>query len=164
MNYHIFNTKYGYAAIITNEDRLYRFMLPVETYEELESIAGRYGNKSEESPAIVESLRAYFEGEKVCFECEYDFDGKSEFDIKVWKAAIDIPYGHIVTYAFLASKVGHPNASRAVGNALGRNPLPVIIPCHRILRSDNKLGGFSAGLEWKTRLLGIENPNYIKII
>lgn len=156
MKYHVFKTVFGWAAVLTNEGKLSKLILPHDTREEIESIAGSFGNASEMQPAVIEDICAYFSGKRVDFQCEFDFTGKSEFDIKVWKAAMQIPYGSTITYGQLACSIGHPNASRAAGSALGRNPLPVIIPCHRILRSDGGLGGFSAGLNWKIRLLDLE--------
>ena len=67
-----------------------------------------------------------------------------------------LPFGHVETYAGIARKIGKPGATRAVGNALGRNPIPVIVPCHRVIRSDATIGGYTGGLEIKHRLLAIE--------
>ena len=74
----------------------------------------------------------------------------------VWKELSKIPYGKTVTYSFIAEKIGLPNAPRFVGNAVGKNPLPIIIPCHRVIRKDGTLGGFSAGLHIKKYLLDLE--------
>ncbi|MHB1000264.1 MAG: methylated-DNA--[protein]-cysteine S-methyltransferase [Armatimonadota bacterium] len=162
--YRIFKTEFGWAAVIGKDGRVSRFEFPRLDRAEIESIVIGSGNtdlnaSSNDFAAIVDQLCAYFAGERVDFQCELDFSAKGAFDIKVWEAARIIPYGDIVTYGTLAAQIGHPNAPRAVGQALGRNPVPVIVPCHRILRSDGKLGGFSAGLEWKIRLLGIENSS-----
>jgi O-6-methylguanine DNA methyltransferase len=78
------------------------------------------------------------------------------FQQKVWKALLAIPLGETRTYAQIAAAIGHPGAARAVGQACGANPIPVLIPCHRVLASQGGLGGFSAGLDWKKRLLSRE--------
>ncbi len=82
----------------------------------------------------------------------------TDFQHDVWKALIKIPYGETCTYAQVAKMSGHPNAVRAVANAIGKNPLPPIIPCHRVIRSDGKIGGYSAkgGIAAKRRLLSKE--------
>jgi methylated-DNA-[protein]-cysteine S-methyltransferase len=85
-----------------------------------------------------------------------DLDGAGEFDRRVWGAAREIGYGETDTYGGIAARIGRPGAARAVGQALGRNPIPVIVPCHRVLRADGSIGGFSAGLDWKVKLLEME--------
>ena len=84
-------------------------------------------------------------------------NGHTAFRRKVWGEMQRIPLGRTVSYADLASRIGQPNAARAVGGACGANPIPLIIPCHRVLAARQKLGGFSGGLEWKRKLLTIEN-------
>jgi methylated-DNA-[protein]-cysteine S-methyltransferase len=79
------------------------------------------------------------------------------FQKGVWEMVKTIPYGQTRTYKWVAEKIGNPEAFRAVGQALKKNPLPGIIPCHRVIRSDGKLGGFSKGLKEKARLLKLEN-------
>lgn len=78
------------------------------------------------------------------------------FQAKVWKELQRIPRGKTRSYAEVARAIGHPKAARAVGTACGANPIPLIIPCHRVIASDGTLGGFSGGLDWKRRLLAIE--------
>lgn len=81
----------------------------------------------------------------------------SRFQRAVWKALLAIPPGQTRSYAQVAALVGRPKAARAVGQACGANPIPVLIPCHRVVSSDGGLGGFSAGIEWKKRLLAVED-------
>jgi methylated-DNA-[protein]-cysteine S-methyltransferase len=81
----------------------------------------------------------------------------TNFQKKVWEVVKTIPYGQTRTYKWVAEKIGNPKAFRAVGQALKKNPLPGIIPCHRVIRSDGKLGGFSKGSKEKERLLKSEN-------
>jgi len=103
---------------------------------------------------FVEKLDVYFSGQAIeCDLARLSFDGASRFERKVYEALASVPYGQVVTYAELARMSGSPRASRAVGSALGKNPLPVFIPCHRVIRADRSMGGFGAGTTWKRRLL-----------
>lgn len=85
-----------------------------------------------------------------------DLSAGTEFQQKVWRALLEIPPGQVKSYAEIATAVGKPNGARAVGMACGANPVPVFVPCHRVLAAGGGLGGFSGGLDWKRRLLGIE--------
>lgn len=105
---------------------------------------------------LAERLREYFEGQRVEFPDKLDLSAATPFQRRVWQATRLIPFGEIRSYRWVAEQIGIADASRAVGQALGRNPLPVIVPCHRVLTSDGKLGGFSGGLEMKKTLLALE--------
>lgn len=109
-------------------------------------------------PALEEALaelRGFFDGRLREFKVERDLRG-TEFQIRVWRKLAEIPYGETWTYGELARRVGRPGASRAVGAANGANPLPLILPCHRVVASGGKLGGFGGGLDAKRRLLAFE--------
>jgi methylated-DNA-[protein]-cysteine S-methyltransferase len=106
--------------------------------------------------AVAAQLREYFGGRRDRFEVPLDFAGVSPFTRSVLAATAEVPFGHLSTYREIAARVGSPKATRAVGNALGRNPLPVIVPCHRIVRSDASLGGYTGGVGIKQRLLALE--------
>jgi methylated-DNA-[protein]-cysteine S-methyltransferase len=105
---------------------------------------------------IKKELRTYFEKGLDEFTQQITFTQGSDFDKKVWLSLKEIPYGETRTYKWLAEKIGKPKAARAVGQALGRNPLPIVLPCHRIVESDGSLGGYSGGIDIKRRLLDIE--------
>ena len=109
----------------------------------------------------IEQLRAYFAGELERFDLPLAPAG-TEFQRKVWAALQDIPYGETRSYGELARQVGNGKASRAVGAANGQNPIPVIIPCHRVVGSDGSLTGFGGGLETKRRLLDLELTTLVK--
>jgi len=98
----------------------------------------------------------YFSGHRVTFPDELDLSGATAFQREVWEVTRLILYGETRSYAWVAEQIRKPQAVRAVGQALGRNPLPTIIPCHRVITSDGKLGGFSDGVEMKRHLLGLE--------
>lgn len=99
-------------------------------------------------------LQEYARGERREFQLALDLRG-SEFELRVWNALRAIPWGQTRTYGEIARAIGDPGAARAVGRANGCNPLPIVVPCHRVVSSTG-LGGFSAGLDWKQRLLALE--------
>lgn len=101
-------------------------------------------------------LRAYFRGELKEFALPLAMEG-TEFQLRVWNALRTIPYGETISYAQLASRIGNPKAVRAVGLANGSNPIPIIIPCHRVIGSDGSLTGFGGGLSTKQKLLDLES-------
>jgi methylated-DNA-[protein]-cysteine S-methyltransferase len=105
--------------------------------------------------AVIEQLEAYFAGERTEFELPLRAQG-TEFQRRVWAGLLAIPYGHTTSYGALATELGNPTASRAVGLANGRNPIGVIIPCHRVIGSDGSLTGYGGGLERKRWLLNHE--------
>lgn len=109
------------------------------------------GNRSDQ---ITHELSRYFSGEPVRFEdLELDLSGCTEFERRVYKATRAIPFGKVATYGQIAKTIGNPRASRAVGQALGNNPIAIVIPCHRVVAGDGGLGGFTGGLHWKRKLL-----------
>ena len=103
-------------------------------------------------------LKEYFAGERNRFMIPLDMRGTA-FQKEVWKALAAIPFGETRTYGELASQLGNVNASRAVGAANGRNPIAIIVPCHRVIGSTGKLTGFAGGLEAKAHLLNLERQN-----
>jgi methylated-DNA-[protein]-cysteine S-methyltransferase len=104
----------------------------------------------------IDQLREYFDGERTQFDLPLTYHGSS-FDEAVWEAMRSIPYGGTVSYGEIAREIGEgPAASRAVGVACGSNPLPIVIPCHRVIGADGSLTGFGGGLEIKSYLLSLE--------
>lgn len=112
--------------------------------------------KYDTSSMIKEELKEYFENGREEFTQKTAFIKGTEFERKVWLTLREIPYGETRTYRWLAGRLGRPSAWRAVGKALSRNPLPIIFPCHRIIESDGSIGGYSAGVDIKRRLLDFE--------
>ena len=106
---------------------------------------------------IRHALINYFKGKQVEFLFPLDFETCTCFQRDVWETAFKIPYGQLRSYGWIAEHIGRSRAARAVGQALGVNRLPIIIPCHRVIRSDGSLGGFSGGLHWKEKLIGLES-------
>ncbi len=114
----------------------------------------------EERPSLVlmeakSQIEQYFCGKRRSFDLALLLEG-SAFDVAVWNALMEIPFGTTVSYGEIARRIGKPSASRAVGGVVGRNPILIVIPCHRVIRSDGGLGGFSAGLDAKKILLHTE--------
>lgn len=106
---------------------------------------------------VVKQLHRYATGEITAFELPIRLTG-SDFQVAVWTALLDIPYGTTTSYGRVAAAVGRgPSASRAVGSAVGSNPIPIIVPCHRVLHSTGGLGGYTGGLDRKRLLLAIES-------
>ena len=101
---------------------------------------------------VAAQLDAYFAGELTTFDLEMDLRGTA-FQQRVWSQLCAIPYGETISYGELATRIGNPNASRAVGLANGRNPISIIVPCHRVIGADGSLTGYGGGLERKTWLL-----------
>jgi methylated-DNA-[protein]-cysteine S-methyltransferase len=105
---------------------------------------------------VVDQLDAYFGGELTEFDVAFDATG-TEFQRRVWRALCDIPYGETISYGELARRVGNPKASRAVGLANGRNPIAIIVPCHRVIGASGTLTGYGGGVERKRALLELES-------
>lgn len=109
--------------------------------------------------AAAEQLGEYFEGSRREFDLPLQLPTEQTFQVRAWKAMAEIPYGQTRTYAELAEAAGSPRASRAGGSACATNPLPIVIPCHRIIRSDGSMGNYGGGLDakrWLLRLEGVE--------
>ncbi|AZP16973.1 methylated-DNA--[protein]-cysteine S-methyltransferase [Streptomyces aquilus] len=129
----------------------------------LDRLASRLGSEPVEapgSPLLAEPIRqveAYFAGRRRDFELSLDWSLISGFNRQVLRElAAGVPYGSVVGYGDLAGRVGQPGAAQAVGVAMGSNPLPVVVPCHRVVESDGGIGGFGGGLETKRKLLALE--------
>ena len=187
VKYTIFKTKWGYFGLAGTEYALCRTQLPGPKPEKIKALLlknllapnrvprqsrDRKGAVTHEYQAssiefdktffktLQEQIAAYFEGTCVNFtrDIPLALDGLSSFGLSVLTTCRDIGFGQTITYSRLAKKSGRPNASRAVGSALAKNPLPLLIPCHRVIRSDGKLGGFSApgGITLKEKMLELE--------
>ena len=110
--------------------------------------------------AVKKQLAAYFAGERKTFAVDLLPQG-TPFQRKVWSALLEIPYGQVVSYQWLARRIGKPTAVRAVGAANGRNPISIMIPCHRVIGKNGSLTGYGGGLALKQRLIRLENPDLI---
>ena len=128
--------------------------------EVLEDLAGKVSPRLLEAPARLDAVRReldeYFEGRRTDFDLPIDWALTRGFTSRVLQATARIAFGSTSTYAEVATRAGSPRAVRAAGNALGSNPLPVVVPCHRVLRTGGALGGYTGGLERKEYLLRLE--------
>ena len=106
----------------------------------------------------VQQLEEYFAGERQVFDLALDWSEGGDFDKKVWAYLRDIPYGYTVSYSAIAHALESPKAVRAVGGANARNPIPIVVPCHRVIGKNGSLVGFAYGLDMKARLLRLERP------
>jgi len=126
----------------------------------LEDLAARLSPRVLESPARLDPVRReldeYFEGRRTSFDVPIDWSLTRGFTRGVLQATARIPFGEVGSYASVAGEAGSPRAVRAAGNALGANPMPVVVPCHRVLRTGGALGGYTGGLERKEFLLRLE--------
>ncbi|HEV2812374.1 MAG TPA: methylated-DNA--[protein]-cysteine S-methyltransferase [Solirubrobacteraceae bacterium] len=126
----------------------------------LDHLATRLSPRIVERPAGFDPLRReldeYFEGRRRGFDVDVDWALTTGFTRRVLQATAAIPFGEVSTYGRIAAAAGSERATRAAGNALGSNPIPIVVPCHRVLRTGGKLGGYTGGLEKKERLLTIE--------
>lgn len=116
----------------------------------------RFGEHSLDDDTVTQQLREYFAGERREFDVPLDLHGVTPFRAEVLRELSKVPYGETTTYAELARAAGNPKAVRAVGSACATNPLPILIPCHRVLRADGSLGGYRGGTEAKRFLLRLE--------
>jgi len=160
LNYTIIDTDMGWIGILGSAKGLLSATLPQPSAQEVRRLLGDSINYATRSPHLfqdlTERLRIYFGGHKVNFPDELDLSRATAFQREVWETTRLIAYGETRSYTWVAEQIRKPRAVRAVGQALGRNPLPIIVPCHRVLTSNGKLGGFSGGIEVKKRLLHLE--------
>jgi methylated-DNA-[protein]-cysteine S-methyltransferase len=160
LNYIIFNTDMGWVGVVSSDTGLRRIILPHPSEQEIRQQLGDSIGRADQSPHLFQDLMKrfirYYNGHKVNFPDKLDLSDGTEFRRRVWEASRPIPYGETRSYGWVAEKIKQPEAARAVGQALGRNPLPIIVPCHRVLASGGGLGGFTSGLEMKKRLLRLE--------
>ncbi|PKL42089.1 MAG: cysteine methyltransferase [Planctomycetes bacterium HGW-Planctomycetes-1] len=164
--YVIFKTRWGVFGLLADYKGILRTVLPMSSFE----IAKRYllvGMFQETKqdlnlcPAMQKDIRAYYNGSYVDFKkAQFGLNGEklTDFSKKVLNVCIKIPFGQTITYSQLAKQAGFPNAARAVGSVLAKNQLPLLVPCHRVIRGDGKIGNFSAagGSKTKKKMLEFE--------
>jgi len=155
-------TQAGFIPLATNDSELLWMYLPVASYGEASRIiSSECGNISSEQYCrfadLDDLLISYFDSKPVDFSnVPVDLSYTTEFGRSVLTELRRVPYGCVVSYAELAGNSARPGAARAVGTVLGHNRTPLVLPCHRVIAANHKIGGFSAGLDWKYRLLNIE--------
>jgi methylated-DNA-[protein]-cysteine S-methyltransferase len=160
----VFDTVLGWMGLTGTAAGLSQVLLPCKSKVELlQRVEGNYREVKPDGGIfgdLPSRLKQYISGERVAFLDELNLSGTTDFRQQVWRTARAIPYGETRSYSWVSTRLGYgKRASRAVGQALGKNPLPILIPCHRVLSADGTLGGFSAGLELKKQLLRLESPS-----
>jgi len=160
LSYITFNTDMGWIGILGLAKGLLHITLPQPSVHEVRQLLGDSVSHATWSPHLfkdlMERLKVYFSGHRTTFPDKLDLSQATHFQREVWEITRLIPYGETRSYAWVAEQIKKPRAMRAVGQALSKNPLPIIIPCHRVVASDGKLGGFGGGVEMKRYLLSLE--------
>jgi len=161
LRYAIFNVGLGWMGVLGSGSGLLKATLPQSSAREAEQLLGdrlkdavRFDGYFAD---LIERLKGYFDGQRLVFDDELDLSGASRFQREVWQMARLIPYGETRSYGWIAESLAKAGAGRAVGQALCRNPLPIIIPCHRVVAKDGSLGGYSWGIDRKRYLLRLES-------
>jgi O-6-methylguanine DNA methyltransferase len=154
-------TAWGWVGIASSPGGLLALTLPEPTQERaLKPLLERWdGEQLHDDPrldGLKTKLQRYFDGQRVLFDEPLDLRAATAFQGRVWSAVRDIPCGETRSYGQIARQVGSPGAARAVGQAMATNPLPIIVPCHRVIGSGGNLCGFGGGLDLKRRLLEME--------
>ena len=166
--YRLVDTPWGTMVIVARGGELVGTHLPEPSRERaMRAVARRWPEATPEDrmlPHVVAQLADYFAGRRATFDIECDLSSITEFQRRVLAACRHIPAGQVVTYGELARRAGRPGAARAVGRAMAANPLPLVIPCHRVVAADGSLCGFSGagGLAMKRRLLEHEKDHWRK--
>ena len=160
LKYTTFNTALGWVGVLGSAKGLLRTTLPHRSAKEVEQLLGDRVKDATWSAHffndLIQRLRTYFGGHRTTFPDELDLSQATPFQREVWEITRLIPYSETRSYTWVAEHLGKAGTMRAVGQALARNPLPIIIPCHRVVANNGKLGGYSEGVEMKRYLLHLE--------
>ena len=154
-------TSLGFVPLVFTASGLRAVGMPTATAAQAEAWAADMGAREEADDPLAQEvamlLQRYGAGIPTSFlSIPLDWDGVSDFCRRVLEEVCLIPWGEVRTYSWLALRVGQPRGARAVGQALARNPFPIVVPCHRVVGSDGSLRGYSGGIAWKERLLCLE--------
>jgi methylated-DNA-[protein]-cysteine S-methyltransferase len=160
LSYIVFETKRGWIGILASKAGLVSVTLPQRNRQQAVDAMGKQAQTailSTDSFIELEyKFKHYYSGERTTFADKLDFSNATVFQRYVWEATRLIPYGETQSYGWVARQIGRPKAARAVGQALGKNPFIIIVPCHRVIAGDGKLGGFGGGRDMKKTLLELE--------
>lgn len=158
----VFKSLWGWMGISESDKGIRSIVLPKKSKRAVESELRAESNEPVQQGASTRlevarrQLLDYLAGKRSTFDVPLDLSQGTSFQRQVWRTLQRVPYGKLRSYQWIALRVGGPQYARAVGNAVGANPLPIVIPCHRIVAHDASLGGFSGGLPMKRKLLGLE--------
>jgi methylated-DNA-[protein]-cysteine S-methyltransferase len=159
--YTMVDSPFGPLLVATTKRGLVRLAYPHEDVDDaLEELARAVSPRVLEAPGRMDEIRReldqYFRGDRQSFDVPVDFRLTRGFTQKILRITARIPFGSLLTYGQVATKAGSPRAYRAAGNALGANPSPIVVPCHRVVHADGGLGGYTGGIERKQFLLRLE--------
>ena len=153
-------------GLVRGEKGVKKIILPHALRNDVEEmVAGKFPDAVHDDTALqplTRILDTYFRGEQISQDIPLDWSGSTNFSVTVWRTAQSIPWGEVRTYKWLSFHLERPRSFRAVGTALGKNPFPIVVPCHRVIRSDGGLGGFSAptGTRLKRKMLEMEGVGF----
>jgi O-6-methylguanine DNA methyltransferase len=160
IEYAFFETDWGWMGATGSSRGLAAVVLPQPSAEDVLTQLGAITSSGRQNTGrfagFAQDVRDYLGGKRVEFRMSCDLSAATPFQRQVWLKAREILYGESRSYSWIAVEIGNSGACRAVGQALGKNPLPIVIPCHRVLTAHGALGGFSGGLDIKRRLLRLE--------
>jgi methylated-DNA-[protein]-cysteine S-methyltransferase len=161
VSYDIADTPVGPLLVAVSELGLCRISYDSEPDRQVEELARTFGSRilrsSRPLDPVKRELDEYFEGRRHEFDLPIDLRGRSDFSRLVLEQLARVPYGEVTTYGSLAARSGRPKAARAVGTIMNRNPIPIVLPCHRVVGSTGSLVGYGGGLERKRLLLDLEH-------
>ncbi|KMP11613.1 hypothetical protein UZ36_03915 [Candidatus Nitromaritima sp. SCGC AAA799-C22] len=162
--YTVFRTPLGLTGVAATPAGICRVVLTLsgepEFLKTLKSLDPFPQKKTGPLRTVEKEFRLYFRGKLRKFSCKPDLSRGTRFQQRIWKKLMTIPFGKTRSYQWLARATGHPLACRAAGNANGRNPVPLIVPCHRVIRQNGDLGGFTGGIHLKQFLLDLETKSH----
>ena len=160
VSFDVADTPIGPLLVAVTELGLCRISFDPEPERETESLARTFGVRVLRAPREVDTVRReldeYFEGRRRDFDLPLDLRGREGFTRQILERLAKVPYGEVTTYKTLAVEAGNPRAARAVGTIMNRNPIPIVLPCHRVVGSDGSLVGYGGGLDRKRLLLDLE--------
>ena len=160
VSYDVADTPIGPLLLAVTERGLCRISFDPEPERETEQLARLFGVRVLKAPRKVDRVRReleeYFEGRRREFDLPIDLRGREGFSREILDRLVRVPYGEVTTYKSLAVEAGNPRAARAVGTIMNRNPIPIVLPCHRVIGSSGSLVGYGGGLDRKRLLLDLE--------
>lgn len=163
------DTPIGSLLIAANDNRLVAIKFGVDELRLVDALVAldrefhgsyEFVRDDRRVAGVMKQVRDYLAGRRTAFDLEFDLSWVTPFRRQVLLACAAVPRGEVASYAELARRVGHPRAARAVGNTMRTNPIPIVIPCHRIVASDGGIGGFGGGLDMKQQLLSLEGARW----
>jgi methylated-DNA-[protein]-cysteine S-methyltransferase len=160
VGFDVFDSPVGALLLAATPRGVCRISYDADPEAQAERLARVYGLRVLRAPRAVDDVKReldeYFEGKREAFDLSLDLTGAAEFTRDVLGELARVPFGEVTTYGHLAARVGRPRAARAVGTVMNRNPIPIVLPCHRVVGSSGSLVGYAGGLDRKEQLLRLE--------